>query len=505
MLEQQNMANWFERLFASKDIHSATTTLAAALGEASRGDASGVFLLNEPKSHLLLFASWTAAHGDKVEKFQTVHVNTPNDPLCFSLLNGTPYQADLPPSATTSLLHTESSRVVAVPLKSKGGTLGGVIVTSRYGKPNNDPAALRVLSMYAALLIDNMFMKRSETTLISGIRENLARLEEQTRQEQALASTIIGNSASIAHVRNLIAKAAPTRASVLITGETGTGKDLTAEAIHSLSPRKNKPFLKINCGALSPLLLESELFGHVKGAFTGASADHPGLLRSAHGGSVLLDEIGDMPIDLQVKLLRVLQDQRVRPVGDAREYPIDIRIIAATNRDLHEAMKQETFRQDLYHRLAALHIHIPPLRERRRDIPALAVHFFEKLCTRHKRDGLNLPLEAFMHLSSLPLLGNARELANEIERTLLFSETSTGSLAFNASFNENIGHGARKIDLGTLLRGYEEDLIQYTLSRYAGNITKTAEALGIPRSTLRSKIEKSNIRYHAGPDRETRN
>ena len=201
-----------------------------------------------------------------------------------------------------------------------------------------------------------------------------------------------------------------------------------------------------------------------------------------------MDEVGDMPPDLQVKLLRVLQDRKVRPVGDSRDYPVNILIIAATNKALLESMGRGSFRKDLYHRLAALHIHIPPLKDRRQDIPVLAVHLFEKLCRRHGREGLTLPLEACMRLSTLPLEGNARELANEIERILLLSNASAGCLSFNATREQSEG---RTLDLAALLRGYEADLIARSLFQHGGNITKTAEALGIPRSTLRAKLKKA--------------
>lgn len=494
---QKDIAGWFEQLYESQDVVSASKVLAAALGDVSEGDTAGVFLLDESKSQLLLFASWTAIQGEKIESLQPVSINEKNDPLCYSLLRGVPYQADLNPTATMSLLQSGPSNVFACPLKSRAnGSIGGVIVTTRYGYPIKTLAPLQLIGLYASSLIENMVLKRSKTSIVSSLRNDIAWLEKQKQQERELAATkIVGTSEAISHVRGLIIKAAPTNATVLITGETGTGKELTAEAIHALSPRRDAPFMKINCGALSPHLLESELFGHVKGAFTGADADHPGLLRTASGGSILLDEIGDMPLELQVKLLRVLQDQKVRPVGESKDYPVNIRIIAATNKDLQEAMVQGTFRKDLYHRLAALYIHIPPLRERRQDIPALAVHFFEKLCRRHGRAGLTLPPEAFMHLSSLPLGGNARELANEIERTLLLSDTSTGYLSFSSTHEDGDTQDGRKLDLATLLREYEVDLIKRSLAQSGGNISKTAEALGIPRSTLRAKIEKGNIQY----------
>lgn len=490
--------DWFDRLFASRDIGSAAKTLAAALGEISGGEAAGVFLLDESKSLLLLFASWTSDQGEKIENLQPVSVKEKSDPLCFSLLQGAPYQGDLNPSPTMTLLQSGPSSVFAAPLVSKmNGTIGGVIVTTPYGRPVTSLAPLKMIGMYASSLIENMILVKTETSIVGSLRTDLERLQKQRRHEQELAATkIIGTSEAISHVRSLIIKAAPTNATVLITGETGTGKELTAEAIHSLSPRKDAPFMKINCGALSPNLLESELFGHVKGAFTGADTDNAGLLRTADGGSVMLDEIGDMPLELQVKLLRVLQDQKVRPVGGSKDFPINIRIIAATNKDLPAAMAKGTFRKDLYHRLAALHIHIPPLRERRQDVPSLAVHFLEKLCRKHGREGLTLPLEAFMHLSSLPLDGNARELANEIERTLLLSESSNGYLSFASARDEGGGPDGRKLDLPTLLLEYEADLIKRSLLQNDGNISKTAEALGIPRSTLRAKLEKGDIQYY---------
>ena len=500
MLVQKEIAGWFEQLFVSPDIGTAAKVLASALGDISGADAAGVFLLDESRTRLLLFASWTTGVGEKMESLQPVSINEREEPLCYSLLRGAPYQADLNPTATMSLLKTGPSNVFASPLRSRlNGSIGGVIVTTRYGKPVKDLTPLHMIGLYASALMENMIMKRSGVSMVGSLQQDLARLEKQKQQERELSAVrIVGVSEAISTVRSLIIKAAPTDATVLITGETGTGKELTAEAIHRLSPRRGAHFMKINCGALSPHLLESELFGHMKGAFTGADSDKLGLLRAADGGSVLLDEIGDLPIELQVKLLRVLQDRRVRPVGDSREYPVDIRLIAATNTNLQDAMDRGEFRKDLYHRVAALHIHIPPLRERRQDIPALAVHFLEKLCRKHGRQGVTLPLEAFMHLSSLPLEGNARELANAIERTLLLSDASSGCLSFPQSQEETGFPEGRKLDLSALLREYETDLIIRSLEQHDGNISKTAEALGIPRSTLRAKIEKGNIQYRPG-------
>lgn len=494
MMMQKETADWFDKLYASRDVGALAKVLAAALGELSGGDAVGVFLLNESKTDLLLFASWTAEQGAKREALQSVPLTDTNDPLCFSLHLGLPYQAVLQPTATMALLHSGPGDVYVCPFKSQtNGALGGFIITSKKKNPVNSLQPIRMIGLYASSLIEGMLLERSEA-IVDSLRNDIARLEKHKKMERDLAITkIAGTSEAMAHVRSLIIKTAPTIANVLITGETGTGKELTADAIHALSSRKDAPFLKINCGALAPNLLESELFGYVKGAFTGADSDHQGLMRSANGGSVLLDEIGDMPVELQVKLLRVLQEQKIRPVGDSKEYPIDVRIIAATNKDLQLAMTEGSFRKDLYHRLAALHIHIPPLRERRQDIPVLAAHFLKQLCRKHGREELSLPLEACMHLSSLKLEGNARELANMVERSLLLSDTLGGCVSFSDTNRGSDSIEGRKLTLADLLREYEADLLRKSLKQHDDNIAKTAEALGIPRSTLRSKLSKSTI------------
>lgn len=490
----RELPDWFERLSVCGDIGSATGVLATALGDVSGGEAAGVFLLDADKSNLRLFASWSAARGGQSENFQPVSVGEKGDPLCFSLQQGSSYQADLNPTATMALIYPDPCNVFAHPLNSRiNGLIGGIIVITRYGNPVQKIVPLQLLGMYASSLIGSIMLHRAETAIVDSLRNDLALLEKQKQQEQELSVTkIIGTSEAISRVRSLIIKVAPTSATVLVTGETGTGKELAAEAIHSLSPGKEAPFLKINCGALSPHLLESELFGHVKGAFTGADADNRGLLRAADGGSVLLDEIGDMPPELQVKLLRVLQDQKVRPVGDSKEYSVNIRIIAATNKNLQEAMARGFFRKDLYHRLAAFHIHIPPLRERRQDIPALTEYFFEKLCRKHGRTGRSLPPKAFLHFSSLPLDGNVRELANEIERGLLLSDSAAGDLSFSATHEDGNGQDGGRLDMRALFKEYEMDLIKRSQIRHSGNISRVAEDLGIPRTTLRRILEKGN-------------
>jgi transcriptional regulator with PAS, ATPase and Fis domain len=502
MRTHQDIPGWCKQLFACENIGATAKVLAAALGDISGGEAVGVFLLDVDKSQLLLFGSWSASHGEKAETLQAVSIHSDGDPLCFCLLNGSPYQAVLHPTATMALLNATRGNVYAMPLKSRlNGSIGGILVASSCEQKIQSTENIQIITMYAALIMENMILKRNESSIIAALRSDIVKLEKQTKQEQELAAVqIIGSSQAMDHVRSLIVKAAPTNAAVLITGETGTGKESAAEAIHALSLRKRKPFLKINCGALSPQLLESELFGHVKGAFTGADADYPGLLRNADGGSVLFDEIGDMPMELQVKLLRVLQDKKIRPVGSSRDYAVDIRIMAATNKDLPAAIQEGQFRPDLYHRIAVLDIHIPPLRERRQDIADLAAYFFEKLCKAHRRKGLSLSQEDRVYLCSLPLPGNTRELTNLIERSILFSKSSASYVSFTKIPKNDNDAEEKTLHLHAALKEYEADLIKRCLKRNLGHITKTAETLCVPRTTLSDKIKKLHLEQFTTPE-----
>src|SRR5690606_28565520 len=226
---------------------------------------------------------------------------------------------------------------------------------------------------------------------------------------------LVGKSASVKRLRAMIEKVAATPSSVLVTGESGTGKELVARAIHKLSPRSDAPFVVVNCGALPESLMESELFGHEKGAFTGATAAKPGLVRAAHGGTLFLDEIGELPLPLQVKLLRTLQEKAVRPVGGERELPVDVRVLAATNRDLEEEVREGRFRQDLFYRLNVIRVHTPALRERPEDIPLLAAHFLEKQSALMGQKRALGPA-ALKRLLEQDFPGNVRELENLIAR-----------------------------------------------------------------------------------------
>jgi two-component system response regulator PilR (NtrC family) len=239
-------------------------------------------------------------------------------------------------------------------------------------------------------------------------------------QEGFRDGDIVGKSRAISNVLTLVQRVANAPASVLITGESGTGKELIARAIHNRGERAAKQFVAINCGAMPEALLESELFGHEKGAFTGAVGKRQGLFRAANGGTLFLDEIGELPLPLQVKLLRVLQQRTVRPVGSEEELPVDVRVVAATNRRIEQEVQAGRFREDLFYRLNVIHLHLPPLRERSEDIPLLAEHFLAKhAATQDKR--LSFAPDALRHLLALPLRGNVRELENLVERAVTLS------------------------------------------------------------------------------------
>jgi transcriptional regulator with PAS, ATPase and Fis domain len=276
----------------------------------------------------------------------------------------------------------------------------------------------------------------------------------------------------------------------LITGESGTGKEVIAYLIHNLSPRNKGPLIKINCAALPRELIESELFGSVKGAFTGANVDREGLFRQAEGGTLLLDEISEMPIDTQSKLLRVLQEKEVRPVGGRSSYKSDCRIIAATNRQTEDAIKAGKLREDLYYRISAISVHLPPLRERREDILPLATAFLKRFDAQAGRNlsGFSPPASEALRAFDWP--GNVRQLQNEIQRAVLMSEGTTInesdlSIAAQASAKANP-------DL-TLMEAMERNAILQMLKDTGGNKLETAKRLGIGRQTLYNKIKMYGI------------
>lgn len=491
---------WLARLRARTGLADAVSRLARATGEVAGAQTTGVFLLDYTGQNLLLYASWSEEGGELHHQRQAIPMTMLHDPLCFSLQNGTPYtatvQAGLPSYPSLALLPSLAEAVhsvVAVPLLTWDDTgIGGILLGFIRGTPLLD-AATGMLIDFGALLLDTIIRQQKDHALLNSLREDIHRLDTHKHtRETAVSTLIIGDSGPIRHVREKIAQAAPYDVPVLITGETGTGKELAASALHAASPRNGAPFVKINCGALPAPLLESELFGHKKGAFSGAATDHLGLLRSAAGGTVLLDEIGEMPLELQVKLLRVLQDHQVRPVGHTRSYPVDIRILSATNAGVEQAIAAGVFRRDLYHRLRGFHIHMPPLRERVEDIPVLTAYYLEKIAARYNRKKITCDPDTMRRFLSHAYPGNVRQLVAELEQAVLVAGNETEILTEQFFAQRQTTIGFTKKTLKEHLSSYEDLLIDSVVSNYCGNITKAAEALGVPRTTLSTKLGKKH-------------
>lgn len=312
--------------------------------------------------------------------------------------------------------------------------------------------------------------------------------------------SIIGSSRAMRDVFKQIGRVAATDATVLITGESGTGKELVARAIHEFSRRNNAPFIAVNCGAIPENLVESELFGYEKGAFTGAANQKKGKFEAAKNGTLLLDEIGEMPLSAQVKLLRALQERKFERVGSTNLIPFDARIIAATNRDLQTEIAAKNFREDLFYRFNVVSIHLPPLRERLADVPQLAEFFLERVVRKHKLPNKFLTDAAMNHLINQEFTGNVRELENIIERAAVTSGQSNAISAENLFEHQNPVKGSIK-NFGELLDlpfkeavgNLEKMLIEKALRESNGNRTEAAQKLGINRRLLYDKIKEHNI------------
>ena len=325
---------------------------------------------------------------------------------------------------------------------------------------------------------------------------------KRAQRDRGSVKNIVGTSAVMNAIYQMIETVAEVQSTILLTGESGTGKELVARAIHDLSPRAEKPFISINCGAFTETLLESELFGYMKGAFTGANTNRKGLFEAAHGGTIFLDEIGEMSPAMQVKLLRVLQERRVRPVGGHDEQSFDARVIAATNRDLKQMSDEGTFREDLFYRVSVIPIHLPPLRERSGDIGELISHFVKKFCDQAGKN-LTISPKAVNILENYAWHGNVRELEHTIERAVALERsdeiqpeqlpdhiTNYNPQRINAEFDlPDSG-----INLVSHLDNLEKTYVVEALRKTAGNQTKAAELLQMQVRSLRHLLDKHSIR-----------
>lgn len=385
---------------------------------------------------------------------------------------------DLPVIISTSV-HNPAAIVHLI----KDGAFDYVLETRK----RNDEAALE---HYTQKLI---FALKRATQWRRTILEN--RHLKNTLDQVPDHANILARSSAMIRILDLIRKVATTPATVLVTGESGTGKELVARSIHEHSHRREQPFIAINCGALSETLLTSELFGHSKGAFTGADSHHPGLVRQAGEGTLFLDEIGTVSPEFQVMLLRVLEQRIARPVGGQADYPVRCRFLAAANQNLEDLVRKGEFREDLYYRLNVFHIHLPPLRRRPEDIPVLANHFLARTAAEYNRDIIGFEPTAMELLERYSWPGNIRQLRNSIERSVILCE----GRRITAS-DLNLGSVERKEllepcqDYHTAMRQFESRLIRTAMQRSEGNLSQAARLLNIKRTTLNYRIKQLELK-----------
>ncbi len=342
------------------------------------------------------------------------------------------------------------------------------------------PLIMDELKHLLARLIERRFLRKEVNTLRSRLGEQLA------------VNELVGVSRQLQAIKDMVAKVAVSDSPVMVEGESGTGKELVAAAIHRLSPRTKGPFIPVNCSAIPTDLLESELFGHVRGAFTGAVADAIGLFRSANGGTIFLDEVAELPPALQVKLLRVLQEKEVRPVGAAKSHSVDVRIIAATNRHLEEAMKDGSLRQDLFYRLNVVRVQLPPLRERKEDVAALVAHFLRQFNQRFRREVTGIDPDALAALTAYDFPGNVRELENLIERAYALGARDSLKLSDLPSLTARPQELASTRPLPTLAE-VEKDLILRALQIHKNDKEGAAKALGLSRRTIYRRLKEYGV------------
>ena len=398
---------------------------------------------------------------------------------------------------------TRTQSLLAVPLTHSNETVGVVEVVNPKNKKQFTDRDLDLLKLFANL-----------TASAARNAQALDRLSRENRslRESAPPPTVVGNSPAIRASLRLARKVAPTRTSVLLTGQTGTGKEVMARAVHSLSPRRDQPFVAVNCAALTETLLESELFGHEKGAFTGATDQRPGRFELAEGGTLFLDEIGEMGLSSQSRLLRVLQEREFVRVGGTQTLRCDVRVIAATNRDLLAESALGRFREDLYYRLNVFPIELPPLSERLEDVPALAAHFLDQLGPDLGIDSTSITDDALAAMSSYHWPGNIRELRNVTERAALLSDGRIGLDALPreiTSEQTSIDHPdpagpisssvtppsptAPAQPTGSRLANQERELVHRTLTQTGWNQSAAARKLGVTRDVLRYRVKKYQL------------
>ena len=390
----------------------------------------------------------------------------------------------------------DGSGIDLLKVASKGQPQAPFILITAYGTVES---AVEAMKLGAFDYITKPFQNEEMLILVdkalrhSDLSRQVRQLRREVDQRYGFGN-IIGKSKPMRALFDLVERIAGTNSTVLITGESGTGKELFAKAIHYNSDRRERPFTAVDCGVIPENLIESELFGHTKGAFTGADSAKRGLFAEADGGTLFLDEIGNLPTPLQAKLLRALQEREIKPVGSTETVRVDVRVIAATKEDLRRAVEAGSFRNDLFYRLSVIPLQIPPLRDRREDISMLVEHFLDKVCRVNKIARKEIEPAIFKRLMTYDWPGNVRELENLIERLVLISGKGpiTADL-LPREIEESSGELSFKGTLSTEVAGAERETIMRALSRASGNRTKAAKLLGISRASLYNKLRQYDI------------
>ncbi len=500
-----------KQLALAKDVRALLDTIMDVATEATGAERGFLIIVDDGK------ISFQTARNFKREEVPKPELKVSRTLVTRVMKSG---QAVLTDNATEdqrfaefeSVERLELKSIVSVPFRLGDVVMGALYLDNPARKGQFGPGDLQFLTALgdqAALAIRNLRHAEAMQQLNRQLEHNLERKSAQLEQaERALADRatkypyddIVGASPQIREVLLLVDKVVETEVPVLIQGESGTGKELIAQAIHGYGRRKDGPFVTVNCGAITESLMESELFGHVKGSFTGAISDKPGLFKAAHGGTIFLDEIGEMSVDMQKKLLRVLQEREVRPVGGKDVTKVDARVIAATNRNLREMMQRGEFREDLYYRIAVINIDMPPLRERKGDVQELVQHFVARA---EKDLGLSpkpIDDEAMAALAAYAWPGNVRELDNEVKKALTLSDEGVGvedlSIAIQgdrAGPEPELVPSEGGVTLKQSLEKTERAIIVKALEKNSGNQTRTAKDLGISRVWLRKKMEKYGL------------
>ncbi|MBI5066664.1 MAG: sigma 54-interacting transcriptional regulator [Deltaproteobacteria bacterium] len=486
----RSLVRFSDRLLAASDLNRVLDELLDAVLDVTDADKGFVILFEE--GEIAVKAARNLAREnieDAVARVSDSIIQKVRDTRRPVVVADALHDADW--QSSSSVVNLKLCSVMCAPLMRRGEVvgvlyLGNDSVVSLFG--DKDLEALTVFTAQASLLVENALLLDGLRRENEGLREAMA-----TRQY----GEIVGTGPSMREVLRRIEKVAGTDVSVLITGETGTGKELVAREIHARSPRSAHPFVAVNCGAIPEPLLESELFGHVKGAFTGAVATRPGRFQAASGGTLFLDEVGDMPPALQVKLLRALQERTVTKVGDTRPEPVDIRVVAATNKVLEEEIAAGRFREDLYYRLHVVSIALPPLRDRGEDVVVLARWVLQKQARELGSRARGFTPAALTALRKYPWPGNIRELENRVKKAVLLADRP---LVAAEDLDLGPESFAPVLPLSQALEEYRKRYINEVLDRNGGNRTKTAKDLGVDPRTVFRHLERleAERRHRAG-------